>query len=186
MNTKKALGKPNGQAQTGTGMNVGAAGDQAEPNSEPTSLTATGRPPGEEFTPLQLAGIHALLTQPTMAAAGKEIGVSARTINRWSKQRAFRAEYLGQMTELQAELWRQMLSVRTEVWNRFLELMRNNDEKVALRAATWYLDKVLSVPPMLGQMALQDDDLDPNTPPSLRSLLEVTEAVERGNEEDPG
>ncbi|MDQ3766875.1 MAG: hypothetical protein M3346_05970 [Actinomycetota bacterium] len=94
MNTKKALGKPNGHAQTGTGMKVGPAGNQTEPNSEPTPLTATGRPPGEELTPLQLAGIHALLTQPTMAAAGKEIGVSARTINRWSKQRAFRAEYL--------------------------------------------------------------------------------------------
>ncbi len=62
--------------------------------------------------------------------------------------------------------------------------MRSNDEKVALRATTWFLDKVLSVPPMLGQFSLEDVDLDPNTPPSLRALLTETEAAEHGNEDD--
>lgn len=150
MNTKKALGKPNGQAQTSTGMKVGEAGNQTEPNSEPTALAATGRPPREELSPQQLTGIHALLTQPTFVAAAQEIGVHPRTLSRWMKERPFRAEYLRQMTELQAELWRQMLLVRTEVWRRFLELMRSSDEKVALRATTWYLDKVLTVPPDVG------------------------------------
>ncbi|MDQ3661190.1 MAG: hypothetical protein M3454_09070 [Actinomycetota bacterium] len=50
--------------------------------------------------------------------------------------------------------------MRNEVWNRYLELMRSNDEKVALRATTWFLDKVLSVPPMLGKFSLEDVDLD--------------------------
>ena len=181
MNTKKALGEPNGQAQTGR-MKAGAGGNQTEPNNEPTPLTATGRLPREELTPLQLAGIHALLTRPTIAAAAQEIGAHPRTMSRWMKEPAFKTEYLAQMTELRAELWRQMLSVRNEVWNRYLELMRSNDEKVALRATTWFLDKVLSMPPMLDQFSPEDDDLD--APPSLRSLLTETEAAEHGNEDD--
>jgi hypothetical protein len=41
MNTKKALGEANGQAQSGTGMKGDPAGNQAEPNSEQTPLPAT-------------------------------------------------------------------------------------------------------------------------------------------------
>lgn len=169
MNSKKALAEPDGQAQADTGMRVGPAVNQTEPDSEPTPPPATGRPLREELTPLQLAGIHALLTRPTMTAAAQEIGAHPRTMSRWMKEPAFRTEYLAQTTELRAELWRQMLSVRKEVWNRYLELMRSNDEKVALRATTWFLDKVLSAPPMLDQFSVEDDELGP--PSSLRSLL---------------
>jgi len=176
--------KVTGEAENNRGRIVEVADNPTEPDSVPAPLGATGRPPREELSALQLAGIHALLTQPTIVAAAAEIEVHPRTISRWMKERSFRAEYLRQMTELQAELWRQMLSVRNEVWTRYLELMRSNDEKVALRATTWFLDKVLSVPPMLGQISFEDDDLDPHTSPSLRSLLAETEAIEHGNEDD--
>ncbi len=60
------------------------------------------------------------------------------------------------MAKLQIELWRQMLSLRTEAWNRLLELMHSTDERVALRATIWFLDRMLTVPAILSQ-----------TPPSM-------------------
>lgn len=184
MEAKKDQDNGNGQAKARREEDVGGAGNGKEPNTEPASPAVGGRPPRDELTSLQLRGIHALLTQPTMAAAAAEIDAHSRTVSRWMKGRAFRAEYLAQMTELQAELWRQMLSVRTEVWNRYLELMRSNDEKVALRATTWFLDKVLSVPAFLSQISLEEDVFDPGISPSLRTLLAEAEVVERGNEDD--
>lgn len=146
MEAKKDQDNASSQTKARRRKTVAKAANHQEPKTEPTSDPIGGRPPREDLTPQQLRGIHALLTQPPMAAAAAEIDAHPRTISRWMKERAFRAEYLAQMTELRAELWRQMLAVRNEVWNRYLELMRSNDEKVALRATTWFLDKVLSVP----------------------------------------
>ncbi len=145
-------------------------GDQEVATAEPASPAVGGRPPRKDLTPLQLRALNALFTQPTIVAAAEEIGVHPRTLSRWFKERPFRTEYLGRMTELQVELWRQMLDVRAEVWDRFLELMRSPDERIALRASTWFLDRMLSVPAMLAQIAPEDDDLDPNASASLRAF----------------
>lgn len=176
--------KVTGEAETTGGRLVEVADKPTVPDSVPAPQGAMGRPPREELSAQQLAGIHALLTKPTIVAAAEEIDVHPRTISRWMKERSFRAEYQGQVRELQAEVWRQMLSVRNEVWTRYLELMRSNDEKVALRATTWFLEKVLSVPPMVGQFSLEDDDLYPHATASLRTFLVKADAVEHGNEDD--
>ncbi len=181
---KKASGNGTGQAGTSRAKTEGGESNHREPNSEPTLLATTGRPPREELSAQQLRGISALLCQSTMAAAAKEIGVHPRTISRWFKERAFRAEYLSQMTELQLELWRQMLDVRSEVWNRFLELIRSPDERIALRATTWFLDQMLSVPRMLSNVSPENDAaLEPETPPQLRALLHEVEAIDHNDED---
>jgi hypothetical protein len=135
-----------------------------------------GRPPHEEVTPQQLRAIASVLAHPTVAAAAKEIGVHPRTISRWFKEPAFMAEYVSQMSELQLVLWSQMLGVRNEVWSRFLELMRSPDERVALRATTWALDRLLSVPAILNRIAIGDEEAQPSVPPRVRALLEQVDA----------
>lgn len=184
MEARKDPDNGDSQAKARRKKTVGKTANQQEPKTEPASGPIGGRPSRQELTPLQLRGIHALLTQPTMSAAADELGVHPRTISRWLKDGTFRREYREAMTELQAELWHQMLAVRGEGWNRFLELLRSSNDRIRLRATTWYLDKILSVPAMLGQLALEDDVLDLNTSPSLRSFLEEAEAVEHGNEDD--
>lgn len=184
MELKKEQGIGNGSTKIPAVTTGSEGGNHEEANTEATSGAIEGRPPREELSPLQLRGIHALLTQPTMAAAAQEIGVHPRTVARWLKEPTFRAAYLGQMTELQLDLWRRMLAVRGEVWERFLELMRSPDEKVALRATSWFLNRMLSVPAFLGQISLEEDGFDPGISPSLRTLLAEAEVVEHSNEGD--
>ena len=144
--------------------------------TEKDNGSSGGRPPRDEVTPQQLRGIAAVLSQPTIASAAKEIGVHPRTISRWFMEPAFIAEYVSQAGELQLELWSQMLGVRNDVWSRFLELMRSPDERIALRASTWALDRLLSVPAILNKIALEDEDLQPGIPPRVRALLERVDA----------
>ena len=156
------------------------AGDQG-PAPEPAARVG-GRPPREELGPEQLKGLAALMTQPTIAAAADEIGVHPRTLSRWMQEPPFRAEYMRQMNDLQHELWRQVLSARDEAWNRFLELLRSGDERIAVRAATWYLDRMLSVPPILRSLGAEDGQ--PNISPRVRMLLAEAEEIERGGKDD--
>ena len=184
MEAKKNHSNGNGQTKIRGAKTESDGGDQEEVNAEPASPAVGGRLPRKDLTPLQLRGLNALLTQPTIVAAAEEIEVSPRTLSRWIKQHPFRTEYLGRMTELQVELWRQMLDVRVEVWGRFLELMRSPDERIALRASTWFLDRMLSVPAMLAQISPEDDDLGHHASPSLRAFLNEADADEHGNEDD--
>lgn len=178
MEEEKTGGNRKGQAKPREAKAEIETAERKEPAAESSPRAEAGRPPREELTPPQLRAIKALLTLPTTVAAAEEIGVHPRTISRWSKEPAFRAEYLGQMSELQIELWRQMLGVRSEAWNRFLELMRSTNEQVALRATTWFLDRVLSIPAIVSQIALEDDGVEPDASPRLRALLD--EAVASG------
>jgi hypothetical protein len=139
-----------------------------------------GRPPHEVLTPQQVRGIAAVLSRPTIASAAKEIRVHPRTISRWFDEPAFIAEYVSQASELQLQLWNQMLGVRNEVWSRFLELMRGPDERIALRASMWALDKLLSVPAILNKIAIGDEAVEPDIPPRVRALLEQVD-TERGD-----
>ena len=111
MEEEKAGGNGKGKSKPGEPKAEIDTVEGEEPAAEPSPRAAAGRPPREELTPPQLRAIKALLTLPTTVAAAEEIGVHPRTISRWSKEPAFRAEYLGQMSELQIELWRQMLGV---------------------------------------------------------------------------
>ncbi len=120
--------------------------------------------------------MSAILAHPTITAAAEEIDVHPRTISRWFKEPAFAAEYLGQMSDLQLELWRQMLTVRNEVWNRFLELTRSDDERIAIRATIWFLDRMLSVPAILTRSADELDEIGAEIPPKLRAFLEGADA----------
>jgi len=63
--------------------------------------------------------------------------------------------------------------------------MRSTDERIALRATTWFLDRMLSAPVILSQIAGEDDEIDPDISPRLRTFLDSAEAIERGDEDDP-
>jgi hypothetical protein len=143
-----------------------------------------GRPQREELSPTQLRGIKALLTQPTIVAAASEIGVTPRTVSRWFKEPAFAKEYRDQITALQMELWNQMLAVRSEAWTVFLGLMRSSNERIALRASTWALDRMLSVPAILSQGVFGDDRAPANVPPGLEAFLEKSEMSASGETSD--
>jgi hypothetical protein len=148
--------------------------DEAAEAREPNPLgprTLGGRRPREELSPQQLRGVAAVLTHPTIAAAAEEIGVHPRTMSRWFKEPGFLREYLAQVTELQLELWGEMLAVRSEVWSRFLELVRSDDDRIALRATTWFLDRMLSVPAIVGRMTVEEDGGAVGIPPRLRAFL---------------
>lgn len=137
---------------------------------------AAGRPPREELMPQQLRGIHALMTHPTTASAAEEIGVHPRTLSRWLEaDPRFRAAFFAQMNELQLGLWRDMLSVRGAAWTRFTELLNSDDPRIALRAATWLLGQLLSVPPMVARLNA-DDGPGAAVPPRLLTFLQEAEA----------
>lgn len=163
----------------------GAAEDQASSPREAaearpagaTTRARGGRPRRDDVTTIQHRGITALLTQPSMAAAAAEIGVHPRSLSRWFEEPAFAAEYEAQASELQQELWRRMLGVRGEVWDRFLELVRSKDERVALRATTWLLGRMLSQPPV--RRAAGDEE-ERAIPPRLRELLYGTGTLGAG------
>ena len=140
--------------------------------------SAGGRPRRDEVTALQLRGIAAILSHPTISAAADEIGVHPRTMTRWFAERAFSAEYERQMAELQLELWRRMLSVRGEVWERFLELLASADERIAIRATTWLLDRMLAVPAILTRSTGPPDESTRAVSPRLRAFLDETPAID--------
>ncbi len=173
--TPEGSGRPRGKTTA-----IRAGKPRKEKSRTEESKGSGGRPPHDAVTAQQLRGIAAVLARPTIAAAAKEIGVHPRTISRWFDEPAFIAEYVSQASELQLQLWSQMLGVRNEVWNRFLELMRSPDERIALRASTWALDRLLSVPAILTKIAIGDEGVQPDIPPRVRALLEQVDA-ERGD-----
>jgi hypothetical protein len=150
--------------------------DQRDRGTRLTAGSGSGGalPPQDELTPQQHRGIAALLAHPTITAAAAEIGVHPRTISRWLKENAFWTEYLSQMSELQLELWRQMLSVREQVWNRFLELVASADERVALRATTWFLDRMLAVPAIHSRSGHDPTESALGASPRLLAFLAMT------------
>jgi hypothetical protein len=111
--------------------------------AEPTSPANRARPPPEDLSPLQIRGLQLLVSGQTMVAVAEEIGVNARTISRWFKEEAFAGAYRAQVTELQLELWNHMLAVRNEAWGRFMQLLNSDDERIALRATVWTLERML-------------------------------------------
>jgi hypothetical protein len=147
----------------GQSLNAGQA-DRGAPRLDPTPVTtappkeAGGRPPREALTAQQLRGLDALITHSSITAAAAAIGVHPRTISRWMREPAFRSEYIEQLTQLREELWREMLSVKEQVWGRFLQLLRSTDDRIALRAATWFLGQVLTAPSIMNRSMLRDEE----------------------------
>lgn len=176
MNEKESVGSGS------SGGEVRAAGaaqpiDQSnQTHPEPTPPPRSGRPRRKELSPPQLRAIQLLATGKSMVAAAEEVGVSSRTISRWFREDAFAAEYRSHMSELQLELWNQMLAVRSEAWARFLELLHSGDESIALRASFWVLDRMLKVPAIMTQLAMQESEVAPDTSPRLRAFLDNSEA----------
>ena len=147
---------------------------------EPAPESAASRTPGEPLTPQQVRGINALLTQPSIKAAADEIGVHPRTISRWLREPAFHAQYVAEMADLQHELWRGMLQLRNDAWDRFRQLLESPDERIALRASTWALNLILSVPAILNQTTNGVDA--PSVSPASWVYFEVDEQTSREGE----
>jgi hypothetical protein len=115
---------------------------------------------------------------------GPRIGVNARTISRWFKEEAFAGAYRAQATELQLELWNHILAMRSEAWGRFRQLLNSDDERIALRATFWALDRMLQVPAIVSVLSPQVDGLGPAIPARLRAFLAASEAPPSGDEHD--
>lgn len=152
-----------------------AVPDPASAPPDDVDDRAGGRPPREELTPPQIRGLHALMTHPTTASAAAEIGVHPRTMSRWlESDPKFRAAFFAQMNELQLGLWKDMLSVRGAAWTRFTELLNSEDPRIALRAATWLLGQLLSVPPMVARLNAEETS-GAAVPPRLLTFLQEAE-----------
>ena len=142
-----------------------------------------GRPRREGLDALDRRMIAALLAHPTRAAAATSVGVSEKTIQRRFHQARFREEYFRQLDGLLAEQWSTMTAVRGELWDRFMELVRNENPSVALRATTWYFDHMARRMPSLQlRPHLDQDEVEP--PAGLRELYEGLE--DAGAEADGG
>jgi hypothetical protein len=172
-------GVESGQALSRISLQTNGTKDRGgEERPKARGRSAGGRPRREGLTPLQHRGISALLTYSTITVAAAEIGVHPRTISRWLKERRFRAEYVRQANELQLELWHQMLAERGEAWGRFQHLMRGDDERIALRATTWLLDRMLSVPAIIRRDAVGEEESGIYLSPRLRALLDEVDAID--------
>jgi hypothetical protein len=85
MEAKNDHDNGNGQTKIREAKTESDGGDQDVANAKPAPPAVGGRPPRNDLTPLQLRGLNALLTQPTIVAAADEIEVSPRTLSRWFK-----------------------------------------------------------------------------------------------------
>jgi hypothetical protein len=72
-----------------------------------------------------------------------------------------------------------MVAQTAEVWATFRELLQSSDERIRLRASTWYLGRILSI---VSVERLLEDDLRALTPlpKSLSTLLEGVRHREGG------
>jgi len=177
VNHKESVGSGAGGGEVRAAAGAAQPGDQFnQAHPEPATPPRSGRRRRKELSPPQLRAIQLLATGKSMVAAAEEVGVSSRTISRWVREDAFAAEYRSHMSELQLELWNQMLAVRSEAWGRFLELLHSSDESIALRASFWVLDRMLKVPAIMTQLAMQESEAAPDTSPRLRAFLDSSEA----------
>ncbi len=103
-----------------------------------------GRPPHTELTRAQEFAIDALAGGATIRDAARAAGVSRRSVSRWMAQPLFARAYDERVRQLRIELQNKMLAERDAAWERMLLRMRGDDERISLRADTWFLDRLLS------------------------------------------
>jgi hypothetical protein len=146
--------------------------------------THLGRSARRDLTPQQIQGINALFTQPTMTAAAASIGVHPRTLSRWLQEPAVLSEYEQMRVQLQLETWHGLLAMRQEALARFRELVHSKDERVALRATTWLIERTLTVPSIPRGADNEPRSSAPSVSPRLQAFLDQP-GIEREENASP-
>jgi hypothetical protein len=111
-----------------------------------------------------------LLQGKSRKVVARHLGVDEKTIGRWLQEPAVRVEFKQQLASLSAEMWAMSLAERAEIWADFRELVKSQDERIRLRAITWYLDRMLSLISM-GRLLEDDPHARPPLPTSLSAFL---------------
>jgi hypothetical protein len=120
--------------------------------------------------PRKLRAIYLLLACHTQADAAEAVGVDPKTVGRWLQEPDMKHEFAVQLTALSAEMWARLLAQIDAVLAVFLKLLNSDDPRVALRAATWYLDKVLG---LLQLSSVLESGPSVPLPPALIEALEA-------------
>ena len=131
-----------------------------------------GRPTRTGVEPRQMRALHLLMAGKSRKEIAEQLEVNEKTISRWLREPAVMVEFAHQTAAVSAELWTQFTAETTEVWTIFRGLLHSEDERIQLRAATWYLDRVLSLISI--ERVLEDGPRTmPALPPSLSRYLEL-------------
>lgn len=138
-----------------------------------------GRKPRREVEPQQMVALRLLMEGRPRKAVAEHLGVDEKTIGRWLQEPAVKRELGQQLASVSAETWIQMVAQTAEVWATFRELFQSPDERIRLRASTWYLGRILSI---VSVERLLEGDLRALTPlpKSLSTLLEGVREKEGG------
>jgi hypothetical protein len=138
-----------------------------------------GRKPRTHVEPRQMVALRLLMEGRPRKAVAAHLGVDGKTIGRWLQEPAVKRELGQQLASVSAETWIQMVAQEAEVWATFRELLQSSDERIRLRASTWYLGRILSI---ISVERLLEDDLRALTPlpKSLSTLLEGVRDGEGG------
>ena len=155
------------------GKKMAAESTQARPKQ--------GRPARTVVEPRQMIAIGLLMEGKTQKAVGEELGVDEKTISRWLREPAVKLEFGQQLAASSAEMWAQMIAQRAEVWATFRKLLQSQDERIALRAATWYLSRVMSLTSMEDLLEGETRALRP-LPRSFLALFEEGPSEGSGEE----
>ncbi|HEX2948937.1 MAG TPA: hypothetical protein VHV83_05125 [Armatimonadota bacterium] len=108
---------------------------------------------GEKLSRKQDDAIAALLTQPTLVAAAKSVGIGTATLSRWMRQPAFLREYLATRREMLSHATGLMSQACHEAVGTLREVM--NDRELPANARVAAARAILDA----AQKSLELDDL---------------------------
>ena len=97
----------------------------------------------QNLTPKQRATIAALLSQPTLSAAAKQVGVSRDAVYRWLKEPDFAAALVAAESEHLQSVQRGMLAASERALVVLGNLLVSESESIRLRAALGILEQVI-------------------------------------------
>ncbi|MFN8233193.1 MAG: helix-turn-helix domain-containing protein [Actinomycetota bacterium] len=89
-----------------------------------------------------------LLSGRTQREAAELVGVDEKTVSRWMQEPVVRQEFATQLAAISTELWGRVAAEVADAWEVFRALLRSEDERISLRACTFFLGRVLAVLPV--------------------------------------
>lgn len=97
----------------------------------------------QNLTPKQRATIAALLSQPTLSAAAKQVSVSRDAVYRWLKEPDFAAALVAAESEHLQSVQRGMLAASESALVVLGNLLVSESESIRLRAALGILEQTI-------------------------------------------
>lgn len=129
-------------------VQTGKRSEAASSSASPPTGKRLGRPPRSTIEPRQLLMVAHLLSGRTQREAAELVGVDEKTVSRWLQEPLVRQEFATQLAAISTELWGRVAAEVADAWEVFRGLLRSEDERIRLRACTFFLDRVLAVLPI--------------------------------------